>query len=139
MKYNRSNIARRANVLTRSMDKSRAWRKAWAEEKLAVAEAALFILQMKDRMSGDDYAEAARLGREAADLHKALQPLCIVEAPRKANLEPLLRDEYADLCRKYADDSAALRRLQRAYSGWVGLESIADLREPAPMFECVAA
>ena len=35
MKYNRSNIARRANALARSMSRSLAWRKAWAEAKIA--------------------------------------------------------------------------------------------------------
>jgi len=139
MKYNRSNIARRANALARSMSRSTAWRKAWAEEKLAVAESALFVLRMKDRMSGGDHAEAARLGREITDLRKAIQPLCIVEAPHKANLEPLFSDEYAALCRKYAGDTAALRRLQRAYQGYAGLDSISDLRGPAPVFEYAAA
>jgi hypothetical protein len=33
-KYNLSNIARRANALARSMDRSLAWRKAWAEAKI---------------------------------------------------------------------------------------------------------
>ena len=34
MKYNLSNIARRANALSRNMSKSIAWRKAWAEAKV---------------------------------------------------------------------------------------------------------
>jgi hypothetical protein len=35
MKHNRSTIARRANALARTLGQSLAWRKAWAEEKLA--------------------------------------------------------------------------------------------------------
>ena len=35
MKYNLTNIARRANALSRTMNKSLAWRKAWAEAKFA--------------------------------------------------------------------------------------------------------
>ena len=35
MKYNLTNIARRANALTRTMNQSLAWRKAWAEAKVA--------------------------------------------------------------------------------------------------------
>ena len=35
MKYNLSTIARRANALARTLGQSLAWRKAWAEEKLA--------------------------------------------------------------------------------------------------------
>ena len=35
MKYNLTNIARRANSLTATMSKSLAWRKAWAEGKVA--------------------------------------------------------------------------------------------------------
>ena len=34
MKYNLTNIARRANALTATLDKSLAWRKAWAEAKV---------------------------------------------------------------------------------------------------------
>jgi len=34
MKYNLTNIARRANALSRTLDKSLAWRKAWAEAKV---------------------------------------------------------------------------------------------------------
>ena len=34
MKYNLSNIARRANALARTMTRSLAWRKAWAEAKI---------------------------------------------------------------------------------------------------------
>jgi len=40
MKYNLTNIARRANALSRDMNKSLAWRKAWAEAKLESVELA---------------------------------------------------------------------------------------------------
>jgi len=40
MKYNLSNIARRANALARDMSKPLAWRKAWAEAKLESVELA---------------------------------------------------------------------------------------------------
>jgi len=40
MKYNLTNIARRANALSRTMSKSLAWRKAWAEAKVARTEQA---------------------------------------------------------------------------------------------------
>ena len=46
MKYNLSNIARRANDLARSMSRSLAWRKAWAEAKIARLEK-----EMDDNMS----------------------------------------------------------------------------------------
>jgi len=42
MKYNLSNIARRANALTATLGKSLAWRKAWAEAKIAHLEKAMY-------------------------------------------------------------------------------------------------
>ena len=41
MKYNLTNIARRANALTATMNKSLAWRKAWAEAKVTRLENAM--------------------------------------------------------------------------------------------------
>ena len=61
MKYNRSEIARRANALTATMDKSNAWKLAWAEAKVARLEDQEFTLKMKDRWSQEDFVQGALL------------------------------------------------------------------------------
>jgi len=73
MKYNRSNIARRANALARTMDRSAAWKTAWAEAKMAVAESALFVLGMKDRMDAADFDQARELRAEIAKQRAAIK------------------------------------------------------------------
>jgi|GEM_PF-7018685 len=84
MKYNRSDIARRANALARSMDKSNAWKLAWAEAKVAQLEEQEFTLKMKDRWSQEDFVQGAILNsaiwaayRRIADLKntQTAQPL----------------------------------------------------------------
>ena len=43
MKNNLSNIARRANALTATMNQSAAWKRAWAEAKISRLEKAMYL------------------------------------------------------------------------------------------------
>jgi hypothetical protein len=84
MLYNLSTIARRANALARDMGKSAAFKKAWAEEKIAVAEAAPFMLEMQDRWDAADFEQSRELNAVIAAQSAAIAPaLTVVPAPRK--------------------------------------------------------
>jgi len=95
MKYNLSNIARRANALTRTMNQSAAWKMAWAEEKLNTAEKVLFVLKMKDRMDAADFTQSRELNAEIAALRQSTAALKIVEAPRTDALANYQADKAA--------------------------------------------
>jgi len=82
MKYNLSKIARRANVLTATMIQSAAWKKAWAEEKIAIAEAALFALEMKDRWDAANFEQSRTLNAVITAQRATIAPaLTIVKTP----------------------------------------------------------
>ncbi|MCL2300247.1 MAG: hypothetical protein FWC27_08910 [Firmicutes bacterium] len=98
MKYNLSNIARRANALARSMNQSLAWRKAWAEAKIANAESALFELRMKDHMDAADFTQSRELAAEITRLQASIAPapaLRIIEAPHVDTLAAYQADKAA--------------------------------------------
>ncbi|MCL2300828.1 MAG: hypothetical protein FWC27_11870 [Firmicutes bacterium] len=98
MKYNLSSIARRANALARTMSKSLAWRKAWAEAKIANAESALFVLRMKDRMDAADFTQSRELAAEITRLQASIATapaLRIVEALRVDTLAAYQADKAA--------------------------------------------
>jgi hypothetical protein len=139
MKYNLSAITRRANRYAAAIGKSRAFKKAWAEAKVDRLENELFTLKMKDVFEAEDFLLCYSLNDKINEQRKviaAMEPQAhIAEDPRKANTWLLLNGEYVVLRGKYAADPAALRRLERAYSGWAGLESVEDLRDPAPVFD----
>jgi len=81
MKYNRSEIARRANALARTMNRSAAWKKAWAEAKIARLEKAMYLpensapacwMPIREELFAMKGALAA-INREAEAANPALQ------------------------------------------------------------------
>jgi len=81
MKYNRSEIARRANALTATMDKSNAWKLAWAEAKVTHLEEQEFTLKMKDRWSQEDFVQGAVLNSAIWAAYRRIAGLKNTQAP----------------------------------------------------------
>lgn len=77
MKYNLSNIARRANSYTYQYGKSAAWKLAWAYEKLAVinAEIACENARLENAYCSEEFEEVNRMGRERRELVRAIDAI----------------------------------------------------------------
>lgn len=116
MKYDLSNIARRANSYAAAMGKSRAFKKAWAEEKLAIAEAARFELEMKDRWSREDFNRNRELSDNIAVLRKRISDLEEVTAAPTAEAvrKELTWEEQMDALLEAYKDDPFMRSLRRA-------------------------
>lgn len=86
-KYNRSAIARRANALARTMNRSAAWKIAWAEAKAEQLKEQEFILKMKDRWTQEDFVQKARLNSAIWEAYSRIADLKKLAA--QANVIPL--------------------------------------------------
>jgi len=90
MKYNLSNIARRANALTATMNQSAAWKLAWAEAKIDRLEEQLFVLNMKDRMTAAELDQSRELNAAIAALRQSTAPALKVVEVKEQSWEELM-------------------------------------------------